>query len=257
MAGSTKRPGIGMFGWVLVLLAIAVAVAALAFAAVVLVPAALVMAVLVVAKPQGAGARIRSWRVWRRLPGMAVASRGAAGFAALLLLYVAAIPSASLGIVLAGAHGGGGGTTTAQSTTQATAEPTTEPSAPPATITTSTPQPTDTPTAPPAPTSTPTAAPTPPPTPVPTPRPTPAPPPPAPVANTCGAPSNPWGYTFCAGATINSPPSSFCNYFDCIASFWNGTGYVEQCVDLTFSKSGGHSGSCSHHGGNKRPLFQR
>ena len=34
-----------------------------------------------------------------------------------------------------------------------------------------------------------------------------------------------------------------------------GTGYVMQCADDMFSLSGGHSGSCSHHGGNKRPLY--
>jgi len=78
---------------------------------------------------------------------------------------------------------------------------------------------------------------------------------PVPTTNTCGAATNPWGYTFCGGSTISSPPSNFCSYFNCIASFWNGVGYVEQCVDATFSKSGGRSGSCSSHGGNSRPLY--
>jgi hypothetical protein len=75
------------------------------------------------------------------------------------------------------------------------------------------------------------------------------------ATNTCGAAANPWGYTFCGGSTISSPPSNFCSYFNCIASFWNGVGYVEQCVDATFGKSGGRSGSCSSHGGNSRPLY--
>lgn len=75
------------------------------------------------------------------------------------------------------------------------------------------------------------------------------------VASTCGAPANPWGYSFCGGSYISSPPASFCDYFDCIASFWENTkGYVMQCEDHTFSHSGGRSGSCSHHGGNLRPL---
>lgn len=74
-------------------------------------------------------------------------------------------------------------------------------------------------------------------------------------ATLCGAPANPWNYTFCSGSFITAPPSTFCNYFNCIANFWNGVGYVMQCGDLTFSKSGGRSGSCSQHGGNNRALY--
>src|ERR1700737_410837 len=98
-------------------------------------------------------------------------------------------------------------------------------------------------------------------TPVATPTPTPAPvvatPAPAPpVANTCGAPSNPWGYNFCGGNYISSPPSNFCSYFSCIASFWKSTnGYVEQCAEGMYSHSGGRSGSCSSHGGNRQALY--
>jgi hypothetical protein len=123
--------------------------------------------------------------------------------------------------------------------------------------------PTLTPTAAATPTATPTPTPTPKPaTPAPvvaTAKPPPAPPtqPPAPpVANTCGAPANPWGYNFCGGNVISSPPSSFCSYFSCISSFWKSTnGYVEQCADGMFSHSGGRQGSCSYHGGNQRPLY--
>jgi hypothetical protein len=124
----------------------------------------------------------------------------------------------------------------------------------------------------PTPTSTPTPVPTPPPTPKPTPkpvvatvkataapvRPTQAPPQ---ALSTCGAPANPWGYNFCGGNTIYSPPSSFCSYFNCIKSFWNedipGDGYVVQCADGLFSLSGGESGACSSHGGEARPLNRR
>jgi hypothetical protein len=117
------------------------------------------------------------------------------------------------------------------------------------------------------PTATASLTPTPTPKPTPTPRPaTPAPviptktptapPPPPPPANTCGAPTNPWGYNFCGGNFIYSPPTNFCSYFNCIPSFWKSTnGYVEECVDNTFSHSGGRSGSCSYHGGNQRPLY--
>jgi hypothetical protein len=85
-------------------------------------------------------------------------------------------------------------------------------------------------------------------------------PPPTPtpvVQDLCGAPSNPWGYNFCSGAVIDSPPSNFCDYFDCIPSFWESTnGYVDQCVDGTYSHSGGVSHACSYHDGEKRPLYQ-
>jgi len=111
------------------------------------------------------------------------------------------------------------------------------------------------------PTPTPTPSPTPKPTPTPTAKPTPtqtpvkssAPPPPPP--NLCGAPSNPWNYNFCGGAQIPNPPAQFCNYFNCIASFWNGNGYVVECADATYSKSGGLSGVCSRHGGYLQTLW--
>ena len=116
------------------------------------------------------------------------------------------------------------------------------------------------PTSTPTPTPTPTLRPTPAPTPVPTRAPTPAPthsatPKPA-TANLCGAPSNPWGYNFCGnGAYIYSPPASFCSWFRCINNFPNGVGYVVQCSDGMFSKSGGRQGVCSYHGGYKQALF--
>jgi hypothetical protein len=100
------------------------------------------------------------------------------------------------------------------------------------------------------------------PTPKPTPRPTtrvtpkPTPKPTLAAAKLCGAPGNPWGYTFCGGSHITSPPSDFCGYFDCITNFPNGKGYVEQCSDGMFSLSGGRRGACSYHGGERRPLFK-
>lgn len=88
------------------------------------------------------------------------------------------------------------------------------------------------------------------------PQPPPPPPPPPPVPNTCGAPANPWGYNFCGGKLIYSPPSNFCAYFNCIPSFWKSTnGYVDQCKDGTYSHSGGVQGACSYHGGELRPLY--
>lgn len=79
--------------------------------------------------------------------------------------------------------------------------------------------------------------------------------PPTATKNLCGAPENPYGYNFCGGNFITNPPGDFCTYFNCIASFDNGKGYVVECQDGMFSKSGGRSGSCSSHGGNKQALF--
>ena len=76
-----------------------------------------------------------------------------------------------------------------------------------------------------------------------------------PVVNLCGAPANPWNYNYCGGSLITSPDADICMYFECISSFWNGTGYVVQCVDGAMSKSGGHSGVCSQHGGFRRNLY--
>ena len=250
------------------LLGIVVAVGVLAAASLVLVPLGVVLAVLVARRPDGAGARVRAWRLWSKLPGM-TARRGAGAFAAMLVLYLVAAPGAALGIVLAGAHGGGGGggsavavssptPSGADATPRAAATTTPAPTATPAA--TATPTPTPTPTATPTPTPEPTPVPTPAPTPrpvVPTVAPAPPPPPPPPAADTCGAPSNPWGDNFCGnGSLITNPPANFCSYFSCIANFPNGRGYVIQCKDGMFSKSGGIQGSCSYHGGNSRTLYQ-
>lgn len=101
-----------------------------------------------------------------------------------------------------------------------------------------------------APTAKPTAKPTARPTPKPTPKPIPKP------TATPGPYGNPWGYDFSPGNLIYSPPSAFCSYFPCIASFWTSTnGYVVQCVDRKFSHSGGRQGVCSQHGGYYRTLY--
>src|SRR5262249_48101650 len=69
--------------------------------------------------------------------------------------------------------------------------------------------------------------------------------------------NNPWCYTFFnTGNVITSPPSTFCSFFACIATSFKGTGYVIQCVDLKYSKSGGLTGQCSQHGGYKRTLYR-
>jgi hypothetical protein len=79
---------------------------------------------------------------------------------------------------------------------------------------------------------------------------------PGPASHKTGVNGNPWGYDFNPGDVIASPPGDFCAYFACIASFWSGNGYVMECQDQTYSKSGGIRGSCSRHGGDMRPLYQ-
>ncbi len=97
------------------------------------------------------------------------------------------------------------------------------------------------------------------PSPVPTHKPTPhmqPTPKPRPTQAVChGVNGNPWCYSFTPGRLISNSPSSFCSYFACIASFWNGRSYVIECQDSDYSKSGGIRGSCSHHGGDRRALY--
>jgi hypothetical protein len=72
----------------------------------------------------------------------------------------------------------------------------------------------------------------------------------------CGAPSNPFGYNFChRGGYVHSPAATVCSYFNCIAYFQNGKGYMVECKDYTYSMSGGISGACSHHKGVLRPVY--
>jgi hypothetical protein len=73
----------------------------------------------------------------------------------------------------------------------------------------------------------------------------------------CGAPKNPYGYNFCGrGGYVVDPEPDVCTYFDCIDNFWNGQGHMQECQDGTYSMSGGRPGSCSHHGGNLRPVYR-
>ncbi len=67
--------------------------------------------------------------------------------------------------------------------------------------------------------------------------------------------NNPWDYNFQCCNHISIPPSDFCNWFNCIPSFWKGHGYVAECNDSTFSLSGGIQGACSYHDGEWRPLL--
>ncbi len=79
---------------------------------------------------------------------------------------------------------------------------------------------------------------------------------PVPVA-LCGAPPNPYGLNLCGkGHLVYSPPAGVCNYFNCIANFPNGTGYMTECSDGMYSMSGGRQGACSYHGGESTAVTQ-
>jgi hypothetical protein len=78
------------------------------------------------------------------------------------------------------------------------------------------------------------------------------------VSTQKGVNGNPWGYNFVVASNhfIRNPPKNFCgSYFHCIKSFWQGKGYVMQCHDGLYSKSGGIRGSCSYHKGNWHILY--
>ncbi|MBJ7609018.1 MAG: hypothetical protein JF887_06260 [Candidatus Dormibacteraeota bacterium] len=259
-------------------LAVVVVVAVLGFIGPFVAVVGILLALLVILNPGGLGGRLRQSPGWWGIPGMRRASAGAAPFAALLFLYAVPVPIGAFALTHAGNSvssspssppplaGVGGGAPSTQPSDTGSVSPTGAPSVTPAPIASATPTDAATPTAVPtaapppteAPITPPTARPTQPPTAPPAPPPTapPAPPPTAPPSrNLCGAPDNPWNYNFCGGGTISSPPSNFCDYFNCIRSFADYTnGYVEECRDGMYSHSGGRPGSCSSHGGNLRPL---
>ena len=67
---------------------------------------------------------------------------------------------------------------------------------------------------------------------------------------------NPWCYTFVSGRQILNPPTNFCTFFACAPQFFQGQGFVVQCQDLTFSKTGGTPSACAGQGGEQRTLFE-
>lgn len=221
----------------------------------------LLVAAVVLANPGGLGARVRRSPGWWGIPGMRRASAGALPFAGLLLLYSVPLPLGAFAM----AHSGSG-----KAVGPAVAQPAPEavgggsvPTAPATLLFTppadagpvGTAAPTVAPTQAPASVAPPPVILTMPATPTPS---APAPPSPTPAARgTCGAPANPWNYNFCGGSPVTSAPGNFCDYFSCVASFWRSTkGYVDECVDGTYSHSGGRPGACSTHGGELRPLDQ-
>jgi hypothetical protein len=53
------------------------------------------------------------------------------------------------------------------------------------------------------------------------------------------------------GSYSHAEDSTFCSSHECIPNFPNGHGTVVECSDSTWSHSGGVSGACSDHGGEK------
>ena len=72
-----------------------------------------------------------------------------------------------------------------------------------------------------------------------------------------GVNNNPWGYNFDPGRLIYNPPAQFCSYFKCARDFfWSWIyGYVVECNDGSFSRTGGTQFVCSHDYGVKRKLY--
>jgi hypothetical protein len=76
------------------------------------------------------------------------------------------------------------------------------------------------------------------------------------TADLCGAPANPYGYTFCGGSVVTDPDPGVCTYFDCIKAFWKGKGFMMVCDDGKVTMSGGRAKSCSRHDGDRQPVYQ-
>ena len=63
------------------------------------------------------------------------------------------------------------------------------------------------------------------------------------------APVLAYGGVSSASSPATGGSGDFCDTHACIENFDNGTGYVVQCADGTYSHSGGIQGACSWHGG--------
>ncbi|MFC3983121.1 hypothetical protein [Streptosporangium jomthongense] len=81
--------------------------------------------------------------------------------------------------------------------------------------------------------------------------------PPPGTVDTCGAPANAYGFTYCAsGARVTTPVTEACVVFDCIDNFSEGRGYLVMCQDGKVSMSGGLDGVCSYHDGWLRDIYR-
>lgn len=73
----------------------------------------------------------------------------------------------------------------------------------------------------------------------------------------CGAPPNPFQYTFCGGQYVFWPNFDVCRYFRCADDFWNDHGYLVVCADGKVTRTGGDRSSCTEHGGYRHTVYQR
>jgi hypothetical protein len=55
---------------------------------------------------------------------------------------------------------------------------------------------------------------------------------------------------------ITNPASDICSYLNCVAKFADGQGFVVECQDNTFSKTGGTGDVCPKHEGYLQTLYQ-
>jgi hypothetical protein len=72
-----------------------------------------------------------------------------------------------------------------------------------------------------------------------------------------GVNNNPWGYNFDPGQLIYNPPAQFCFYFRCAWDFYSqwASGYVVECNNGSFSRTGGTRFACAGDDGVKRTLY--
>ncbi|MGI8848484.1 MAG: DUF4236 domain-containing protein [Candidatus Dormibacteria bacterium] len=98
--GPPTVQSIGCLGWLAIVVALSLAVVGLAALAPLVVPVGIVLAGLVLLDPSGIGDRIHAWRAWRFLPGLHARST-ALGFAAVMSLYLIALPATALALLVA------------------------------------------------------------------------------------------------------------------------------------------------------------
>ncbi|GHO99532.1 hypothetical protein KSF_095800 [Reticulibacter mediterranei] len=71
--------------------------------------------------------------------------------------------------------------------------------------------------------------------------------------------NNPWGYDFdnTGNLIYDEIPGNFCDYFKCASDFWsnNRNGYIVECMDGQYSRTGGYANVCEGHGGKKNTLY--
>jgi hypothetical protein len=74
-----------------------------------------------------------------------------------------------------------------------------------------------------------------------------------------GVNNNPWGYDFNRQGDYiyDQNTTNFCKYFKCASDFWNNSrnGYIVECNDEDYTRTGGYASVCDGHGGEKQALY--